>query len=64
MQNIEIEAAKCGQRVGQWFVNRYVKQPWPELYYCENSQKAKAMILAWMQQHCYTSIHEIPRVYK
>lgn len=40
-------------RLGQWFCNNYLKQPWPELYYQEDEKKAEEMIEKWLDDHQY-----------
>lgn len=40
-------------RLGQWFVNRYIKKPWPELFYEEDTQKAIEMISQYLIDHQY-----------
>jgi hypothetical protein len=41
-------------RLGQHFVNRYIKNPWPELFYCEDESRSKAMISTWLMDNQYT----------
>lgn len=41
------------QRLGQAFVNQFIRHPWPELFYEEDEQKALNMIKQWLQNHCY-----------
>lgn len=41
-------------RVGQYFVNTYIKHPWPELYYEEDAQKALFIIGLWLTDHDYS----------
>jgi hypothetical protein len=43
---------KKGIRFGQFFVNRYVHPkflPWPDLYYCEDTESAMEMALAFLR---------------
>jgi hypothetical protein len=42
----------AGQRLGQWFCNKYVKQPWPELYYASD-ERAIPLIAQWLKDHHY-----------
>jgi len=42
-----------GERIGQAFVNDFIKEPWPELFYCENYEESAEMILEWLSSHCY-----------
>lgn len=46
------------ERLGQYFVNRYIKKPWPELFYEEYDVKAAAMIDKWLIDNQYTE--ELP----
>ena len=41
------------QRLGQYFCNTYIKQPWPELYYEEDGETAFDMIAEWLQDNQY-----------
>lgn len=40
-------------RLGQRFVNNYIKHVWPELYYMEDDAKAEGIIIQWMNDHSY-----------
>lgn len=40
-------------RVGQYFVNKYVKGPWPELFH-SNDTKAIPMIIQYLDNLQYT----------
>lgn len=42
-----------GERLGQYFCNRYIKKPMPELYYQENSGIALGIIRNWLQMLDY-----------
>lgn len=53
------ESKSDGQRLGQRFVNMYIKKPWPELFYEQNEHAAKWMIEQWLIDHQYTS--ELPQ---
>lgn len=44
-----------GQRLGQRFVNRYIKSSWSELFYEENEQVARILIASWLADHQYLS---------
>ena len=54
----EFEENKC-LRLGQFFVSRYIKQAWPELFYERDYDKALGMIKHWLITHCY--FHELPK---
>lgn len=41
------------ERLGQAFVNDFVKTPWPELFYEPDTIKAKQMIIAFLKDNCY-----------
>ncbi len=41
-------------RLGQYFVNVYIKQPWPELFYESDNNKAASMIEQWLTNLHYT----------
>jgi len=47
-------------RLGQRFVNRYIKEPWPELFHERNDRVAAAVIDKWLTDHHY--IHELPYI--
>jgi len=40
-------------RLGQRFVNLYIKHPWPELFYCIVDQTSTIMIMDWLTRHQY-----------
>ena len=40
-------------RMGQFFVSRYIKQPWPELFYERDAETAQLIIEAWLLQYQY-----------
>lgn len=61
---LKVLAKRKGQRVGQYFVNTYILKPWPELYYCEDTNRALAMIWDWMQDHCYGWVTDIPELHR
>lgn len=42
------------QRLGQRFVNGYIKHAWPELFYEADDTKAEAVIQRWLNDHSYT----------
>ncbi len=42
------------QRLGQRFVNLYIKGRWPELFYCVSEYESKQMILTWLADNQYT----------
>lgn len=43
-------------RLGQAFVNYFIKAPWPELFYEQDKAMAKVMIMDYMERHCYSEI--------
>lgn len=45
--------ANDGQRLGQRFVNIFISQPWPELFYEESEKEALRMINNWLTQNHY-----------
>jgi hypothetical protein len=50
-------------RPGQFFVGRYIKSTWPELFYERDENKAFKTIKEWLVQHQYEK--ELPQaVYK
>lgn len=53
------KAANDQLRLGQRFVNLYIKNPWPELFYERNEGKAAQMIRDWLCDHQYMS--ELPQ---
>lgn len=42
-----------GQRLGQRFVNEYLDQDWPELFYEESDRKAVKIIGDWLTENGY-----------
>lgn len=40
------------ERLGQWFINRFITYSWPELYYAQYAE-AVMLIDEWMAQHQY-----------
>lgn len=50
--------SESNERLGQYFVNRYIKKPWPELFYEESDVKAGGMIVSWLEDNQYTE--ELP----
>lgn len=49
-------------RIGQRFVNFYIKNPWPELFYEEEEGRAIGMIREWLIDHQY--IDKLPEKIK
>lgn len=45
--------ANVGQRLGQAFVNQFISQPMPDLFYERNDKAAEAVIRQWMVDHQY-----------
>lgn len=46
-------------RLGQWFVNRYIDEPWPELFHKEDDSEATTHIAMWLLDNGYT--RKIPK---
>jgi hypothetical protein len=46
------------QRMGQRFINMYVKEPWPELFYCNSEKECKEMIVSHLNNCGY--FHSLP----
>jgi hypothetical protein len=42
------------ERLGQYFINRYIKSPWPELFYSTDENKTLFLISKWLKDHQYT----------
>lgn len=49
-----------GERIGQFFCDRFLKEPWSELYHEDDQGKAVQMIEAWLASHHY--IDSLPPV--
>lgn len=49
----EWKQANNSLRLGQHFCNEYIKCPWPELYYCEDTEKSISMIVEYLVTLCY-----------
>nr|DAH57286.1 MAG TPA: hypothetical protein [Caudoviricetes sp.] len=47
------------ERLGQAFCNDFIKQPWPELYYEEDVNKAETEIYYWLCDNQY--IEQLPQ---
>lgn len=41
------------ERLGQYFVNRYIAGNWPELFYEEDYKTARQMVIEWLMDHQY-----------
>lgn len=41
------------ERLGQHFVNCFIRHPWPELFHCTNDAKSSRMIFKWLTDHQY-----------
>lgn len=41
------------ERLGQAFVNDFIKSPWPELFYETDERVANGMIVDWLVAHQY-----------
>lgn len=44
---------KDGIRLGQRFVNDYIKGRWPELFYCNDDAASECMIRKYLYDLCY-----------
>lgn len=57
-------SSKSTERLGQRFINDFIKLPWPELYYEEDTVKADAMIREWLtnNHHFCTMPQKINKV--
>lgn len=40
-------------RLGQFFVNQFIKESWPGLYYMNDRDKEREMITQWLIDHQY-----------
>lgn len=49
----EHSIAGDGQRLGQRFVNLFIKHPWPELFYENSDKKSLKIINQWLTHHQY-----------
>lgn len=47
-------------RLGQYFINKYVKYSWPELYYEKDDEKAIKAITIYLQHYQYTDTLPTP----
>lgn len=45
--------SKDNLRLGQRFVNGYIRHVWPELYYMADDNQAEKIIIEWMNNHSY-----------
>lgn len=48
-----VTSASDGLRLGQRFINLYIKESWPELYYQSDAGVAAVMIDNWLRRHQY-----------
>ena len=46
-------SASDGQRLGQRFVNIFISQPWPKLFYEQSDKEAMKTIEKWLTDHHY-----------
>ena len=53
---IHESSKKDGLRLGQRFVNMYIKDAWPALFYETEDNKAKIMIITWLSMHQYEAV--------
>lgn len=51
---------KDHQRLGQRFVNMYIKHPWPELFYEGHDGTCYSLILQWLADHSYHTSMPLP----
>lgn len=56
-KSIDVIEVACNkqehERLGQYFVNRYIAGNWHELFYEENYVKAREMIAGWLRDQQY-----------
>lgn len=57
--NLHKQKAGDGIRLGQRFVNTYIRGSWPQLFYETDEAKAMKMIEEWLLRHHYYD--ELPR---
>lgn len=51
---LKAHSSACdGMRLGQRFVNIYISQPWPELFYQESNKEALRVIENWLIEYQY-----------
>ncbi len=50
---LHVTNASDGLRLGQRFINMYIKEPWPELYYQTDAGLASILIDDWLTRHQY-----------
>lgn len=50
------------ERLGQYFVNRYIKSSWPELFNERNDDVSIEIIKVWLEEHNYFT--ELPQLIK
>jgi len=41
------------ERYGQFFVNRFIRKPWPELFYEVDREKAQEIVRCWLVDNSY-----------
>lgn len=41
------------ERLGQFFVNRFIRSSWPELFYATDDNTAIRLIDEWLERHHY-----------
>lgn len=49
----EHNVSNDGQRLGQRFVNLFISQPWPELFYEKSDREALKIIGNWLTENHY-----------
>lgn len=54
------QAANSPLRLGQAFVNIYIKEPWPELFHEPDDKYATVMIEEYLDRHHYYDVMPIP----
>jgi hypothetical protein len=52
-------AENRSERLGQFFVNRYCKTNWPDLFYMADQEFAAHLIKDWLKDHNYEK--ELPQ---
>ena len=53
LQEYHARHSNLKQRMGQWFCNNYIDEPWPELYYEEDIVMAIRKIDTWLTVNGY-----------
>lgn len=55
----DVKKNRPSERIGQAFINDFIKGVWTELYYTEDEKKAEEMIFQWLgDMHYYEELPE------